>query len=69
MVAIFATIVNQRVWEGPGNPTLGSVNSTDERLSHDLVMRAIEDVKGLDRMAASTSQMGHLDKVKCPLFR
>ncbi len=28
-----------------------------ERLSHDSVMRAIVDRKGLDRMAASTSQM------------
>ncbi len=29
-----------------------------ERLSHDPVMRAIVDRKALDRMAASTSQMG-----------
>ncbi len=32
-----------------------------ERLSHDPVMRAIVDRKGLDRMAASTSQMGRFE--------
>ncbi len=32
-----------------------------ERLSHDPVKRAIVDRKGLDRMAASTSQMGRFE--------
>ena len=32
-----------------------------QRLSHDPVMRAIVDRKGLDRMAASTSQMGRFE--------
>ena len=32
-----------------------------QRLSHDPVMRAIVDHKGLDRMAASTSQMGRFE--------
>ena len=32
-----------------------------ERLSHDPVMRAIVDHKGLDRMAASSSQMGRFE--------